>query len=999
MPSTVKTTLRWNNRALISATVKLAFWRLRQTWGLLLVTGVGIVAAVMLVCAVILYSRVALSAGLQNIFITSSQKTDIIVRGDSKQISTPTINKLTQVLNQEYRKNLGPYLDPTQFSIETPPFVLVTNIASRRGPRVTQELGVIGTSTDQAGSHVQLLQGQLPQDNSNSDVIELAITPETAASLHMMVGSFLTMSVPFIDANQVTSTKNLTLHIVGIFKPNSVDDPFWHGNDFAIYEPSDFVTIYTGLVSNENALAVLNRTSDQAASHGLFFYTALSLIWYYHLNPAHVTIDDLDNIINGVATVKVDDGNNSLLEQSPFIQDSQTYQTSDLLKQYHDRVSLVQLPVGSLLLLMLGLVLFFVSMMADLLVDRQVNAIAILSSRGASSGQIFASLMIQSIGLGLIALVAGPLLSLPLVYFIAQHSLPSSDQSALNLITNDTLQIVWALAGYALLAVLTTTMAMAISIFQATRQDVLTIRLEAARSTRRPFWQKLNLDIISAIVALTCYAMSIYIANTGVLDAQLRLLLLSPLTLLESACLLMASILIFLRFFPQILRLGTWLAMRSTSAVPMLALAQMARSPRQPVRMTLLLALTIAFAIFTLIFSATQAQRILDVAAYQGGADFSGGFSGNVLTPAQLQSQTTAFRHIRGIIGVSLGYNTPAVAGGRLVSIPVNFSAVDTDTFATAAIWEKQDSSQPLSSLMAQLAKRRASTIATHKIVPAIVDSTAWDELHLSPGGNFALNFSSGDYNDFVNFTVIAEVQHIPTSGDSTLPGILVDFRSYTAVYTKNYAGSNFIVPINYVWLRTTNDPILLTRVRDALSQGGLQLDPLYDRRATIVNLSHEPLYLALTGVLALGATTAMFLALVGNLIASWLSARNRVSMFAALRALGASPRQIVSTLTWEQGIIYTTGIVLGILLGAIFSLLVIPGLVFTSVVPGNSSSQVSSSSFYGIQSTPPIQIIIPSSLAIALGLLVVTCVIALGMMVHLVSRTSISQVLRLSED
>src|ERR1051326_5571139 len=72
MPSTVKTTQRWNNRALISATVKLAFWRFRQTWELLLVTGVGIV-------------------------------------------------------------------------------------------HVTQELGVIGTSTDQTGSHVQLSQADFPR--------------------------------------------------------------------------------------------------------------------------------------------------------------------------------------------------------------------------------------------------------------------------------------------------------------------------------------------------------------------------------------------------------------------------------------------------------------------------------------------------------------------------------------------------------------------------------------------------------------------------------------------------------------------------------------------------------------------------------------------------------------------------------------------------------------------------------------------------------------------
>src|SRR5882757_4670459 len=104
-----------------------------------------------------------------------------------------------------------------------------------------------------------------------------------------------------------------------------------------------------------------------------------------------------------------------------------------------------------------------------------------------------------------------------------------------------------------------------------------------------------------------------------------------------------------------------------------------------------------------------------------------------------------------------------------------------------------------------------------------------------------------------------------------------------------------------------------------------------------------------LTGILALGATTALLLAMVGNLIASWLSARHRLTNFAILRALGASPGQVVSTLSWEQGIIYATALGLGILFGLIFSVLVIPGLVFTSVAPSGVTSGISSSTFYGI--------------------------------------------------
>src|SRR5258708_12573289 len=52
-------------RTLIPPTVTLAFWRLRKTWGLLLITGILIVAALMLVCTVPLFSEIALTSSLR----------------------------------------------------------------------------------------------------------------------------------------------------------------------------------------------------------------------------------------------------------------------------------------------------------------------------------------------------------------------------------------------------------------------------------------------------------------------------------------------------------------------------------------------------------------------------------------------------------------------------------------------------------------------------------------------------------------------------------------------------------------------------------------------------------------------------------------------------------------------------------------------------------------------------------------------------------------------
>jgi ABC-type antimicrobial peptide transport system permease subunit len=306
---------------------------------------------------------------------------------------------------------------------------------------------------------------------------------------------------------------------------------------------------------------------------------------------------------------------------------------------------------------------------------------------------------------------------------------------------------------------------------------------------------------------------------------------------------------------------------------------------------------------------------------------------------------------------------------------------------------------------MSQLTPQRISALSS-QTVPAVVDSSAWQSLKLTPNASsFSLNFTNGS----VRFIAIAEVQHIPTVNDlgastvnsGSVPngGILVDYPSFAAVYGNVFKASSASLPLNAVWLRTHDDTASLIAVRKALSKGLLQLNPLYDRRAITESLYHDPLYLDLIGVLSLGASTALLLAVVGSLIATWLSARGRLVNFAVLRALGAASPQIARTLTWEQSIIYSTSILLGILFGAIFSTLVVPQLIFTSVGSSGTSSDLTNSQFDVTQSVPPIQIDIPPMLAIALAILVVICVVALGMMIRAVSRPSISQTLRLNED
>ncbi len=1007
---------RRSGYARASSTITLGLWRARRTWGMLLVTGLGMVAAVMLTCTVPLYSRVATTAGLRDVLTSAPENADMIVTGPSQLLSGQYINDLTAQINQEFQQKVQPYPGPARFSLEVPPGPLMVNTFLYNGRNqlvdTRDRMQLVSEPMSQVGPHLTLLRGRLPRTLTDardlnvhisdfSADLEIALTPEEAEQLSVDVTSVIPLHIGL-----VTTTQVLRLHVVGIFRPLTQNSTFWHDHNFQRSSiPHRPEHTYTALTSSESLLAIFNAFYLDPIGSQLTYDRAINLFWYYRFQPAQATIDNLNSMVDGFNTLRVDIANVAVPTHGQLVNQVNlaAFMSSNSLQTYRSRILLVQVPTISLLILVIGLVLFFVTMMTDLLVERQTESIAILRSRGMSRGQIFGAFVTQGVGLGLLALIVGPLLALACVRLLTYLLLPPHAQNTFDLIATNPWQAMtsvgWLALGTAAVAVL----AMALAVNRARRADALTIRREVARSTHRPLWQRLHLDALAIIVLIITYGFVLYLTNSNILDARLRTQLLAPLTVLGTVCLLIAGIMLFLRLFPRLLTGGAWLAGHNRGAAPLLALAQMARAPRQSLRMTLLLAFTTAFAIFSLVFLSTQAQRVQDVAAYQSGADFSGSLV-NPIEPDILAQQTAAYHHLPGVSSASLGY-TGTLKAGTNGAIPIALRAVDAGTFATTASWTPQESSQSIDTLMQQLISRRTAAIAGN-IIPAIVDSQAASVLNLAPNVRFTLTSTDGQSTVRATFVVITVVQAIPTifsssqanSGSENIPagGVLADYRTYEAIYKKAALADNGgDVSLNYAWLRTSSDPTSLARIRDALTNSDLRLGPLNDRRAMLDDLTHDPLYLTILGVLATGTTTALLLALLGNLLASWLSARGRLTNFAVMRALGTSPRQVAGVLTWEQGIIYTLAIGLGIVSGLLFSLFVVPSLVFTSA-PGVI---VSTGSVAISQSIPPIQLVFSPLLILGLAALVAICVIALWLMVRVVSRPSIGQTLRINED
>lgn len=984
--------VRSGTRSTVSSMFTLARWQLRQTWWLLIVIGVALLASVVLVCALPLYAQVSESAGLRHSLESDPRNLYLTVHATNPLFSPDSINGVQQALTQDIQGALGAVApDQPDLSVQ----ISTLNL----GP--TSFIRLVGSDVSHARGHAKLVQGRLPAQTSG-EVIEFVSTTQGLQGLHLQLGQTMRVKYNLVDQSNKPTVEYLTLRLVGVMQQTDSSDMFWHGETFA---PENFdvglntLTRYPMLVSNAELMNELARLSQPAiqANNGSQFNNPSDTFWYYRFDFSHVDINHLQDLTNSLKSILTTVEHNP--EAPPYVVDTTATGPLSVFQDYADRVTVIGLPVLCLTFLIGGLVLFFVVLMTDLLVERQVTEITLLRSRGATGRQVLGALLWQSIVLGLLAFVIGPLIAILLAQLLATSTLLPADQASIGLITADRVRVAQGLIGRDGLIVGLAVLAMLFSTWRVMRSNILVMRRESARGTQQPFWQRFRLDIMAAVIALVGFGLSLYIASPGVLDLRTRTLILPLTTMIGLLFLLVGFLLLFLRFFPAILRLGERWAGRNRGAAPLLALAQMARSPRQSLRMTLLFALAVAFALFTLIFEQTQTQRLPDLTAYQVGGDISGQIP--ILQQGLTWDQLEAYYHgIKGVTSVTMGY-TESMVGGSNQDVNIDLLAVDADTYANTVYWTQQDGGQSIQSLTALLVAQRAEA-EKKNIIPAIIDDAAAQSLNVSTGQQFVLK----DFHGPLTYQVVAIVHYIPTIYDSSSStgqdasiahgGVLIDYTTDSVVALA--VNQDGVSPLN-VWMRTSPDSALLASARSGLLTGIYQLDNPSDRRAIIQTLTSDPLYAAIIGILLIGAGVALLLGLLGNLLVSWLNAHSRRITFAILRALGCAPRQIASVLIWEQGIVYSAALLLGVALSILFALVILPAFIFSPLASGDTAV-TSAEAFYVVQSVPAIQVVIPPGPVLGvLAALIVTCILSLILMARIVVRPNVSTTLRVDED
>ena len=967
MASSTSVLTQTNGLFSLRAIVKLARWRFKRMWRFLLVTWLGMLAMVVLACAPPLFSRVTISADLRAAVANSSDGQNFIVEVTSLYPSKTQVQQTERQLDHLLRQGaISAYLHTApQLIAQTPPLTLLSTGSS------STSIVLDGYDPVLAAQHAVVVQGRLPQDTTNGTV-EIAISQNLASSLRLHVGSRIKSNAPGISSPQTW-----TLQVVGIVAPRSSQDPYWLLDPFGSLAPTqNGEASYSVLASDGTVrlkIAALQTLPGRDASH---------LFWSYPFDLTHLDADAIPAISQQTSDLPSQISNTlGQISGVEFAQPEGSLFAT--LSTFAQQIVVLQIVTACLLLLILAIILLLVGMMSDMLVERQVEIIATLRSRGATQQQIFGSFVLQGLAIGLAALLAGPLLAILLVRAIALALLLPADQSALNVITANPVSAALDVRWFAIVSVVVAFIVMILAINRAAKLDIVTLRRESSRIKRVPFWRRLNLDILVVVLIVAGYIaysslwQSFITSQSG--DPAIYNLV-NIVGFIVPPLLVAALLMLFLRLFPWIMRQASALVAKRRSAPAVLAFVQVQRAPRPAARIVVLLALAIASSCFLLTLMATNQARTSDAATFAVGADFSGPL------PASDASKTfnalkTEYSTLQGVQSATIGYS------GSVGNIQgdINIFAVDADTYARTALWPSQDSAQPLSALATQLVAHR-SDATKHNVVYALVDSALWQKYELSPGASFT--FFMNDTNTVrVTFIALAEVNYIPGSYDTPANpqsdfSMIVDYQSYATVYNKQ--SSSDLAP-NSVWLRTSDDPSALAHIRSILP--GMQ-----DRRMLAASNQENSAHMDIIGELAIGLGVALMLALIGTLLSSWLNASSRLTSFALVRALGMDPRQVAALLLWEQGFVYLLAFLLGIGLGALLIVFVAPSVTLLDLTgPGALNNP------YDI---PPLQIVIPyPQIALLLGGLIVVCLAALLLMAGVISRPSPGQRLRLNED
>jgi putative ABC transport system permease protein len=748
-------------------------------------------------------------------------------------------------------------------------------------------------------THIQVVEGALPRARAAGEPVEILVSRNTADLLGLQVGE------RYILFGTSQAGTQIPVLIAGVWQAADANDPFW------FYQPDAFDEM---LLTSEAAFV------EQVAP--ALDTPVAAAVWYQVYDGSRVRPATVSSLLENVAIVEARVTvllNNTTLDVSPV----------PALQSYGQAASLLTLVLTVFSLPVIGLVIYFISLIAGMVVRRGQSEIAIMRSRGISRRKIVNLYLLEGLLLGGLGLAGGLLLGQWMAQlmsrtrtFLDPGVLAGGGAVPFAVVLTPT-AVVYGLVGVAL-----TLAALLVPALIVAGHSIVTLRWEQARSLLAPVWQRYFLDVILLVPPLYGWYQlakqgTISLGSGGSDPFSNPLLFLVPVLFCFSLGLL------FLRFFPLLMRLLAALAAWLPGTTLLLMLRQLARSSTQYAGPLLLLSLTVSLATFTASMAVTLDGHLWDQVYYEVGADMNLAELGEsteetqtVTLPGQetTTEETSEDEPLWLFLPVSEHLAVPGVRAAARVG----------DYSATANIGGRQQAGQilgidrvdlpgvaffrpdfayneSLGELMNRLAVTSDGILVSSSFL-AQHGLTVSDPLRLTVG-------ASGDYAE-ASFTIVGSLGLFPTLYPQDGAFFVANLD-----HIHNALGGTY--PYD-VWLATdpaVDGDAVVSGVRDL----GLVVVGARDARATIAVEQTRPERQGLFGLLSVGFIAAAVLTVLGFLVYAVISFQRRFIGLGMLRAIGLSTRQMATFLAGELAALILTGVTLGAGLGVWASTLFIP--------------------------------------------------------------------------
>ena len=744
--------------------------------------------------------------------------------------------------------------------------------------------------------HAKMLYGQMYSDTgiSKSGAFEVVVSQTTMVNANLLIGETLEFE-SFKDKDG----KIIQLEVVGVFAEENRTDFYWQVkpdemDGICLMNPELFRQQFLG----EHA----ENYTITATYYSLFEYEDITAGQVQHLSEYTTW----------------------LREESPYRSTMKKQVYTSILDSYEKKQDRIEATLFILQIPVLILLCAFLFMISGQMYEMERNEIAVMKSRGGSSGQMFRLYLYQSIFLTMV----GTCLGLPLGTVFSRILGSAQNFLEFNITRELSIEFTMDVWGYAIGVIC---VSVAIMTLPALKHSRLTIvKLKQSNALRKKaWWEKLFLDVICLGVAI--YGYYTYSKNSdSLVESVLQGKSLDPLLYISSSLFIVGIGLLFLRLQPLLVRCVYAIGKKAWKPASYASFTEIIKNGRKQQFIMLFMILTVSLGMDHATVARTILQNAKDNAEYlvptdiiikeqwlDNSSSLSSSSGGGATKKVYTEPDYKKYNKIAGVSSYTKVINdTKAMVSVSRVPLSCTLMGIHTREFGEITYVSEDLLGQHYYEYLNKLAAEPQGILVSRNFQSAyglkVGDTLEYQDCDA--------NKISGKIVDFFDYWPGYDAVSVELDND----GKVVSKDQLLIVANINTLQKKWGVTPYEVWI-SLEDPNETDGVYQWIEDEDVHVKKFTDKAVELRKVEEDPLLQGTNGVLTMGFIVTIILCGVGYLIYWIMSIRSREMLFGVLRACGMHKGELFHMLINEQIFSGVLSILAGIGIGHVTSKMFVP--------------------------------------------------------------------------